>query len=120
MKALFDTNILVDYLNGVPQAREELDRYDERTISIVVWMEVMVGADGELAEGTRAFLDGFEIVPVDAAVAEKAVELRRRHQIRLPDAIIRAMADVGSMLLVTRNVRDLPADIPGVRHPYRL
>jgi hypothetical protein len=27
VKALFDTNILIDYLNAVPQARTELQRY---------------------------------------------------------------------------------------------
>jgi len=27
MKALFDTNILIDYLNGIEAAREEIERY---------------------------------------------------------------------------------------------
>ena len=44
VKALFDTNILVDYLNAVPKARTELQRYPEKAISIISWMEVMVGA----------------------------------------------------------------------------
>lgn len=39
--ALFETNILIDYLNGIPQAMEELGLYDERAISIVAWMEVI-------------------------------------------------------------------------------
>ena len=29
MKALLDTNILIDYLNGLEAAREEIDRYKE-------------------------------------------------------------------------------------------
>jgi len=29
VKALFDTNILVGYLRGVPQARDELALYDD-------------------------------------------------------------------------------------------
>ena len=33
VKALFDTNILVDYLNAVPQARAEFQRYTEKAIS---------------------------------------------------------------------------------------
>jgi hypothetical protein len=33
VKALFDTNILVDYLNAVPQARTELRRYTEKAVS---------------------------------------------------------------------------------------
>ena len=35
VKAVFDTNILVDYLNAVRQARAELQRYTERAVSII-------------------------------------------------------------------------------------
>jgi predicted nucleic acid-binding protein len=37
VKALFDTNILVDYLNAVPEARKELQRYTEKAVSIITW-----------------------------------------------------------------------------------
>jgi hypothetical protein len=33
VKALFDTNILVDYLNAVPKARIELRSYEEKALS---------------------------------------------------------------------------------------
>lgn len=39
--ALFDTNILIDYLRGIPEARSELHLYEYRAISIITWMEVM-------------------------------------------------------------------------------
>ena len=51
VKALFDTNILVDYLNAVPEARTELQRYTEKAVSIITWMEVMVGADHAQHQG---------------------------------------------------------------------
>jgi predicted nucleic acid-binding protein len=120
VKALFDTNILIDYLNGIEQADTELRRYDQRAISIISWMEVMVGATAKLIAGTRQFLDGFEVLPLDNSIAERAVQLRQMHRIKLPDAVIWATADTGSMLLVTRNTKDFPADIPGVRMPYVL
>ena len=53
VKALFDTNILVDYLNAVPQARTELQRYTEKAISIITWMEVMVGAGRDVEAPPR-------------------------------------------------------------------
>jgi len=118
VKALFDTNILVDFLNAVPEAREELERYDEKAISIVTWMEVMVGADPGVEEATRRFLATFTVIPLAADIAERAIELRRRHRIKLPDAVIWASADIRSMLLVTRNTKDFPAQTPGVRVPY--
>lgn len=43
VKALLDTNILIDFLNGVPQARDEIARYRRTAISIITWMEVMAG-----------------------------------------------------------------------------
>ena len=120
VKALFDTNILVDYLNAVPEARAELQRYSEKAISIVTWMEVMVGAGGDLEAPTRNFLSSFDVVPVDQQIADRAVSLRRSHRIKLPDAIVWATAQVHAMLLVTRNTKDFPDDDPGVRMPYRL
>lgn len=120
MKALFDTNILIDFLNAVPQARDELDRYRQKAISIITWMEVLVGADSAVEAATRSFLDSFEIIPLDTAVAERAVALRRQLRIKLPDAVVCASADIHSMLLVTRDRKDFPTDLPGIRIPYSL
>jgi hypothetical protein len=120
LRALLDTNVLVDYLNGVEAARAEIARYQEPLISSVTWMEVMVGAKPEEEARVRAFLSRFRLVEVGAEVSERAVEARRRLRIRLPDAIIWASAQVMGAILVTRNERDFPADSPGVRIPYRL
>lgn len=120
VKALFDTNILIDFLNGVPQARDEIARYGRKYISIITWMEVLVGANDDVEAGTRDYLGSFHVVPVDDKVADRAVKLRREHGIRLPDAIVWASADVHSMLLVTRNTRDFGHDAPGIRVPYAL
>ncbi|PNU18573.1 VapC toxin family PIN domain ribonuclease [Geothermobacter hydrogeniphilus] len=120
VKALLDTNILIDYLNGIEQAREELDRHDRLLISVITWMEVMVGATAEEDAPVRAFLSRFEVVPVTPEIAERAVEIRRQTGIRLPDAIIWAGAQCEDALLVSRNSRDFPPDAPGVRMPYLL
>lgn len=119
MTALFDTNILIDYLGGHPAADEELRRYPTRLISVVTWMEVLAGARNTDEEDViEMFLRDFTIVPVDRSVARRAVDIRRRDRVRLPDAIIRAAADVHGALLVTRNTKDFPAGDPGVRIPY--
>jgi len=120
VKALLDTNILIDFLNGVHEARQEIDLHDDKAISIVTWMEVMVGAAPEVQEATRAFLDGFDLVGVDGAVADHAVTLRRQYRIKLPDAIIWASAQTTGSLLVTRNHKDFPLNDPSVRIPYTL
>jgi predicted nucleic acid-binding protein len=120
VKALFDTNILIDFLNGFEEAKAELANYEDPAISVISWMEVMVGAPAPAAEATKAFLSGFRVVGLDEAVAEAAVALRQAHRIKLPDAIVWASARVHERLLVTRNEKDFPAGDPGVRMPYRL
>ena len=120
MKALLDTNILIDYLNGIEPARDELQRHEELLISVISWMEVMVGASQQEQAIVRGFLNRFTLVQIDAQVAERAVAIRQRTRIRLPDAIIWASAERKSALLVSRNSKDFPPDAPGVRIPYSL
>jgi predicted nucleic acid-binding protein len=123
VKALFDTNILIDYLNGIPAAKTELDRYtgkDDKAISVITWMEVLVGTTPETDNATRGFLAGFQSLPIDALVASRSVEIRKSHKIKLPDAIVWASAQVHDRILVTRNTKDFAEDEPGVRVPYRL
>lgn len=118
--ALFDTNILIDHLNAIPQAREEIERFEDRAISIITWMEVMVGAKTDLVEPTRRFLEGFQVIALDDEIANRAIELRCGHRIKLPDAVIWATAQTNSRLLVTRNTKDFPTKDPGIREPYTL
>ena len=118
VKALFDTNVLIDYLNGVKSARVELARFDDKAVSVISWIEVMVGTTPETQAGTRAFLAGFALMPINELVAERAVALRQDKRIKLPDAIIWATARTSDRLLVTRNTKDFAADEPGVRVPY--
>jgi hypothetical protein len=119
MRAIIDSDVLIDYLQGVEAARAELARYPKREISILSWMEVLAGADtAEEEQDCRRFLSTFTIHPLSVEVAAEAVKLRRRVRLRLPDAIIWATAKTQSCLLVTRNTKDFPASDPGVRVPY--
>jgi len=118
VKAVFDTNILIDFLRGRPEAKRELERYDDRAISVLTWMEVMVGTTPATNSTTRAFLSDFEVIPLGESVAETAVELRRLHRMKMPDAIIWASAKRNGRLLVTRDTKGFPLDDPGVREPY--
>jgi predicted nucleic acid-binding protein len=120
MKALLDTNILIDYLNGVEAARKEIQRYKNPMISPITWMEVMVGALESEQETVRSFLAHFEQIHIDSQVAEIAVSIRHSCGMRLPDAIIWASAQKLNALLISRNTKDFPADAPGIRVPYQL
>lgn len=120
MIAVFDTNIVIDALNGIAEADVEYNRYSRVLISRITWMEVMVGAHEDETQ-VRDFLDTqFDVVSLDMAVAEKAVQLRRSRRLRLPDAIIWATAQVHDTVLVTRNTKDFDAEWDGIRVPYQL
>lgn len=121
MKAVFDTNILVDYLNGISAANHEIERYEEIVISIVTWMEVLAGADDAEEEAImREFLSRFKVQPVEKAVAERAIKIRRQHKLKLPDAIIWATAKELGRILVTRNTKDFSEKDAGIRVPYKV
>lgn len=120
MRALFDTNILIDYLNGVEAAKTELTRYERPAISVISWIEVLAGTKSDVEAETRKFLVIFERIELSEAIADRAVDLRRSAKMRVPDAIILATARVENLVLVTRNTKDFPADQPGIRLPYRI
>ena len=120
MRALFDTNILIDYLNGIDAAKTELARYERPAISVISWIEVLAGTRPEVEAETRNFLANFERIDLGEAIADRAVALRRSAKLRVPDAIILATARVENLVLVTRNSKDFPADEPGIRMPYRI
>jgi predicted nucleic acid-binding protein len=120
VKAVLDTNILIDLLKGREEANREIGRYSSLAISRISWIEVLVGAtNAEDQDRVESLLSLFEMIELDADVARAAISLRRQyHRIRLPDAIIWAAARHRNSLLVTRNARDFPADDPGIRVPY--
>ena len=62
----------------------------------------------------------FEIVALDLAVAETAVQLRRSHHLRLPDAMIWAPAQTQDAVLVTRNIKDFNPEWEGIQVPYTI
>ena len=118
VNAVFDTNILIDALNGIDKANEEYARYEKVFISRIAWMEVLIGAPEDDAQVRNFLANYFEILPLNLAIAEKAIQLRRQYKMRLPDAIIWATAKINDAVLVSRNTKDFNPEWDGVRLPY--
>jgi predicted nucleic acid-binding protein len=118
--AVFDTNIVIDWLRGRPQAIAELDRHAHRLISRITWMEVRAGEPQATRNHVTALMQPFEIIEVDTDIASAAVDIRHNSRIKLLDAIILATARTEGLVLVTRNIKDFPEGTPGVRIPYSL
>jgi len=121
VKALFDTCILIDYLNGIQSAKDEIELFKDKAISTITWMEVMVGGDKNPQINIEQWLSQtFTIINLDQPISIKSVEIRKSRKIKLPDAIIHATALVSERLLVTRNTKDFSDSDPTVRIPYHI
>jgi predicted nucleic acid-binding protein len=121
VKKVFDTNILIDYLKGIEQARQEIENEGQKLISIISYIEVLVGAcDVSETSALRVFLDRFQVVPVTQEIADLAIEARTTYKLKIPDAIVLATAQESGGILLTRNTKDFKAEMPGVTIPYQL
>lgn len=121
----FDSNIVIDALAGREPAREEIRRAVLATsrawISRVVWIEVLSKGSPEELRRAERLLSGFFTDEMDAEIAARAAALRReRPRLRLPDSVVLATAQLRGRVLVTRNTKDFPANMPGIRVPYIL
>lgn len=117
MNALVDTNVLIDYLQGRPEAADELARYREVLVSAISVAELSVGATTPArSRAVDALVRGCRVVAIDEAIARDAGALRREGGLRLPDALVYACARVEGALLVTRD-DGFPSDAPDVRMP---
>ena len=116
----FDTNIVIDWLKRRPQARSEILRYPAHRISRIVWTEVLAGEKLEDRPMVQDLIAPFEVVEIDARIALAAADIRHRSRMKLMDAYILATAQVNGAILITRNTKDFPANLPGIRVPYTL
>ncbi|MEY3480651.1 MAG: hypothetical protein RIQ71_1426 [Verrucomicrobiota bacterium] len=110
-----------DYLKGVRAAKEELERYRVRQISIITFIEVMVGSKNAAVESAiRGFLGTFEVLELSAEIAQEAISIRKELDSKIPDAVIYATARTQGCILVSRNTRKLKQDWPDIRIPIRI
>lgn len=128
---LFDTNILIDHFNGIPEATDEIAYYRNTAISAITWAEVAVKLD---TAGMAEFELLVAALPIyvlhtDNAIMRETARIRavsierNRHglgrKLKTPDAIILATAHLTGRTLVTRNADDFvaAARVP-LRTPY--
>jgi predicted nucleic acid-binding protein len=119
-----DSNIIIDLFNGIPDARTEIKRISTSGgiwISRVVWIEVMSKGTPERLIQAEKFLSELSIDELDAEIASRAALFRReRPRLKTVDSIIHATAQLRDRILVTRNTKDFPSNMPGIRVPYTL
>jgi len=116
---------VLDILAGHTAARAEVERALSQGgrpwMSRLTWAEILSRATPACQREVEAFMDGFSIDEVDEEIATRAASLRReRPSLGLLDATVLATALTRGRVLITRNTKDFPAQMPGVRIPYTL
>ena len=119
MSALIDTGVLIDYLAGLPAARDALERFPGSSISVLTWVELMALAPQAKEEATRNFLRRFERLACNEAIADRAALLARSQPgIPLSFAITYATARINSLRMVTVDPPKTLGDDPNIEIPY--
>jgi predicted nucleic acid-binding protein len=107
-------------LHNRPAAWAEVRNVTRAWISRMTWIEVMSGVPDDAGGETEEFLRLFAMCEIDEEIGRRAAALRHhRKSLKSPDAIILASAQVSGRILVTRNTKDFPAEMPGIRVPYK-
>jgi len=120
MTAVFDTALVIDYLQGVKQALEAFGQFPDRAITVGTWVEVMSEAPTRLELQTREFLRGFERLAINEAIADRALALMQQHErLSIGQALAWGTAQINSSVYVTVEFPRLAEPDPTVYVPYR-
>ncbi len=109
---LLDTNVVIYLQKGLLAAPLPSGRF---ALSVITEIELRsfsgltAGQEGAL----KALFDSLAIVPLDDAVKEETIRLRRQYRIKTPDAIIAATALTQAAALLTND--DRLRRIPGLQ-----
>jgi predicted nucleic acid-binding protein len=123
---LIDTNILIyHFADAVPE--EEIEKIknifkESFAISIVSKIEFL-GWKKHTDEGYRSaeeFIQHAKVININKRIADKTIELRRKHSIKLPDALIAATALTHHLTLITRNDEDFKNMNLKIYNPFRI
>jgi len=114
LPTVVDTDILIDAARGIDEAIGYLRDLEHRAplaVSVVTQMELVVGCRNKAElHDVEQFLRHFQILRIDEAISDKAVELlqqyRLSHGLLIADAFIAATAMASGYRLASKNQRD--------------
>ncbi len=121
MSCIFDTNVIIDYIQG-NFSNEEATFVENLlfenipNISVITEIEILCWkhAREEDIEQYKKFIAKFNVIGLDNNVKLKTIDIRKNNKIKLPDAVIAASALVYDLELITRNAKDFEC-VEGLR-----
>lgn len=121
---LVDTDVMIDFLRGTPQAVALVQAYDDRIVlSSIVVAELYAGVRGDAElKALDQFIALFRVIPVSPELARAGglykMDYGRSHGVGLADAIVAATAQAENAELKTLNVRHYPM-LKGLKPAYK-
>ncbi|MYM32642.1 PIN domain-containing protein [Duganella sp. CY15W] len=127
---IIDTNIFIDLLNGVPDARRVLDTHIDIALAAITYAEVASGCTPAESGMFEAFLAAgksagtVQMIHTDDAIIKLAANFNKNPKTgrgygkkQLADSIIGATAVMSGRTLLTRNAPDFKGAV--VKTPYQ-
>ena len=105
---MFDSNILMDLLDGNEAVSKLFHIADsELCVSVITRIELLSAVRNTKDRESTIYdlLSFFTVVPLNDEVESKTIAIRRKFNLKLPDAIIAASAVVTESTLITRDNR---------------
>lgn len=120
---LLDTNIIIYMVKNELDLSLFTKENDTLYISSVSYMECLgYNFSNAMEEQIITELcNGFEHILIENKIIKQTIEIRKKHKIKLPDAIIAATAIINKLPLVSHNTKDF-IDIDGLKllDPFQL
>ncbi len=109
--AMYDTNIMIDYLIGKEEAAEIIRKStDERGISVssISCYELFDGAKGTDEEVLESLFSRITVHPIDLKVARKASDMHKKlrktgSELSIADMFIVATAEANDEIFITKD-----------------
>ncbi|WP_409019067.1 type II toxin-antitoxin system VapC family toxin [Dyadobacter sp. CY347] len=113
MKYLWDTNTAIYFLQQQFPADseifiDEIVKNYKVIISAITEIELYCwkAASEDDLKVLHAFIEDSTVIELEKEIKIKTAEIRKKHSLKLPDAIIAATAITYDLILITRNTRD--------------
>ena len=106
-KVLLDSNLVIYLAKGLIDFDAVIIDEYEYYISVITYMEILGFSFKSKNEekNTKELIDQFKLVHIDNAIIQKVISLRKKNNVKLPDAIICATAMENRMTLYSNDKR---------------
>lgn len=104
-RLLFDTNVIInDFAGKIPETFSLIEE-NEISISIITKIELLGfrGITEEEEKSIYRYLSIVEVIPLNEAISNLAIKLKKDYKIKTPDAIIAATAMYLNIPLITED-----------------